>query len=231
MESNLFKWKHYESNIIILCVRWYLKYGLSFRDLADMMQERGLSTHASTVYRWVLQFAPILSQKVRKHLKPTNDSWRMDEIYLKIRGKDMYLYRAVDSSGSTIDFWLSRRRDKKAAKKFLKKALSSPHNSMPRVITTDNYAATEIAILEEQYAGSLSCNVSHRKTKYLNNIIEQDHRHIKRRTDPMLGFKNFKSACAIISGIETFHMIHKGQAGTSNVTDEVALINQLFGVA
>ena len=115
MRSNLFKWKHYESNIIILCVRWYLKYSLSFRDLAEMMQERGLAIHPSTIYRWVLQYSPILSKNIRKRLKPTNDSWRIDETYLKIRGKDIYLYRAVDSSGNTIDFWLSMNRDKKSA--------------------------------------------------------------------------------------------------------------------
>ena len=102
---------------------------------------------------------------------------------------------------------------------------------MPRVITTDKYAATEVAIIEEQYCGNLSCKVEHRMVKHLNNIIEQDHRHIKRITNSMLGFKNFNSACSIIAGVETLHMMHKGQAGTSNITDEVILINQLFGIA
>lgn len=231
MRSYLLKWKLYESDIIILCVRWYLKYSLSFRDLAEILQERGLMIHHSTIYRWVLQYSPVLSKNIRKRLNPSNDSWRLDETYLKIRGKDMYLYRAVDSAGNTIDFWLSLNRDKNSAKKFLKRALSSPHNSMPRVITTDKYAATEVAIIEEQYCGNLSCKVEHRTVKYLNNIIEQDHRHIKRVTKSMFGFKNFNSACSIIAGVETIHMIHKGQAGTSNITEEVILINQLFGVA
>jgi IS6 family transposase len=230
-KDTLFKWKHYEASIILLCVRWYLKYSLSFRDLAEIMAERGLTLHHSTIYRWVKQFSPVLSSRVRKHLKPTNDSWRLDETYLKLRGKNIYLYRAVDSAGNTIDFWLSMTRDKKAAKKFLRKALGFPHNQMPRVITTDKYAATEMAILEEQYYGCLSCKVEHRKTKYLNNIIEQDHRHIKRITNAMLGFKNFNSACAIISGIESLHMLHKKQAGTSNSLEEKNLIDQLFGIA
>ncbi len=109
-------------------VRWYLKYSLSFRDLSEIMQERGLSIHPSTIYRWVLQYSPILSKNIRKYLKPSNDLWRLDETYLKICGKYMYLYLAVDSSGNTIDFWLSMNRDKKSAKKFLKRALSSPHS-------------------------------------------------------------------------------------------------------
>ena len=113
----------------------------------------------------------------------------------------------------------------------MRKALKSAHNQMPRVITTDKYAATEVAILEEKYYGDLSCISEHRTIKYLNNIIEQDHRHIKRVTNPMLGFKSFYSACSTIAGIEAMHMIHKRQAGTSSVTEEVTLINQLFGVA
>ena len=132
---------------------------------------------------------------------------------------------------NTIDFWLSLIRDKQAAKKFLRKALCSPHNQKTRVITTETYAATEVAIIEEQYCGNLSCKIEHRMVKYLNNTIEQDHRHIKRGTNSMLGFKNFSSACSIIAGVETLHMIHKEQAGTSNITDEVILINQLFGIA
>ena len=155
----------------------------------------------------------------------------MDETYLKIKGINHYLYRAVDSEGQTIDFWLSKHRDKKAARKFFRKALKSSHNQMPRVITTDKYAATEIAIIEEIYYGVLSCRVQHRMIQYLNNIVEQDHRFIKKIIKPMLGFKNFYSACLTISGIESIHMISKGQAGTSNVTEEVALINRLFNVA
>ena|SRR5574344_1967276 len=107
MKINLFKWKHYQSDIIIQCVRWYLKYALSYRDLSEIMQERGLSVDHSTIFRWVKQYAPILNNNLRKHLRPTNDSWRMDETYIKLNGKWMYLYRAVDSKGNTIDFWLS----------------------------------------------------------------------------------------------------------------------------
>jgi transposase-like protein len=144
-----------------------------------MMLERGLNVSHTTIMRWVHEYSPILSIKLRKHLKPTNDSWRMDETYLKIKGVNHYLYRAVDSEGQTIDFWLSDHRDKKTAKKFFRRALKSTHNSMPRVITTDKYPATEIAIVEEIYYGVLSCKVQHRMIQYLNNIVEQDHRFIK----------------------------------------------------
>jgi len=144
--ANLFKWKHFESHIILLCVRWYLKYPLSYRNIEEMMAERGLSVTHTTIMRWVQQYSTIIYRKVRKHLKPTNDSWRTDETYIKIKGKWCYLYRAVDSDGNTIDFWLSENRDKNAAERFFKKALGSSHNKMPRVITTDKYYTYEVLI-------------------------------------------------------------------------------------
>src|SRR5208337_3075451 len=134
--------------IIMLCVRWYLKYPLSYRMLVEMIEERGLKIAHTTIMRWVHQYSPIMDERIRKHLKPTNDSWRMDETYLKIKGENAYLYRAVDSQGKTIDFLVSERRDKEAAKKFFRKALQAIHNQQPRVITTDKYAATEVAIHE-----------------------------------------------------------------------------------
>jgi transposase, IS6 family len=227
---NLFKWKHFESDIILLCVRWYLKYPLSYRNLVDMMSERGLSISHTTILRLRFQYSPILDQKVRRHLVPTNDSWRLDETYLKIKGVNHYLYRAVDSQGETIDFWLSERRDKDSVRKFLRKALRSAHNQMPRVITTDRYPATEVAIAEEIYFGDLGVMVQHRMVKYLNNIVEQDHRLIKRIIKPMLGFKSFPSACATISGIEIMHMIRKKQAGIMSQHEEVGFIKRVMNV-
>ena len=193
MEKNLFKWKHFESEIILLCVRWYLKYPLSYRMLEEIMAERGLDVKHTTIMRWVHQYSPLIDERVRKHLKKTNDSWRMDETYIKIKGEDAYLYRAVDLEGNTIDFYVSKNRDKKSAKKFFKKAIRASHNKQPRVITIDKYAATEMAIIEEKYYGDLDCKTQYRTTKYLNspgyplslrdspcNIIEQDHRFIKK---------------------------------------------------
>ena len=122
-KENLFKWKHYQPDIILLTVRWYLRYNLSFRDLVEMMEERGLSISHTTIMRWVHQYGPELDKRIRRHLKQTNDSWRVDETYIKVKGQWMYLYRAVDSKGNTIDFYLSKTRDQQAAKRFFKKAL------------------------------------------------------------------------------------------------------------
>src|SRR5687767_8430302 len=114
--ENPFKWRHYEGEIILLAVRWYLRYALSYRDLAEMLSERGLGVVASTIYRWVQAFAPELEKRIRPHLKPSHDSWRVDETYIKVRGKWLYLYRAVDSQGQTLDFLLNETRSKRAAK-------------------------------------------------------------------------------------------------------------------
>nr|WP_257790358.1 IS6 family transposase [Bacillus thuringiensis] len=113
-KDNLFKWKHYQPDMILLTVRWYLRYNLSFRDLVEMMEERGLSLSHTTIMRWVHQYGPELNARIRKYLKRTNDSWRVDKTYLKIKGENMYLYRAVDSEGNTLDFYLSKKRDAKA---------------------------------------------------------------------------------------------------------------------
>jgi IS6 family transposase len=231
LSQNLFKWKHYEKEIILLCVRWYLKYPLSYRNLEEIMAERGIIMAHTTIMRWVQQYSPIIDAKIRTHLKKTNDSWRLDETYIKIKGKDAYLYRAVDSEGSTVDFYVSEKRDKEAAKKFLRKALKGIHNQQPRVITTDKYAATELAIIEEQYYGELSCRTWHRMTKYLNNIIEQDHRFIKKKIRPMLGFHSIETAKNTICGIEAMHMIRKGQVEEIQcVLSEIKFINSIMGI-
>jgi transposase-like protein len=180
--------------------------------------------------RWVDRYSPIIEQRISKHVKSTNDSWRMDETYIKIKGKDAYLYRAVDSNGDTIDFYVSEKRDKEAAKKFFKKALKQSYNQMPRAITTDKYQATEIAIIELIYNSELSCGTTNRMTKYLNNIIEQDHRFIKKRIKPMLGFKRLTSAKNTIAGIEMMNMIRTGQVeGIQCVLFEVIFINEIMG--
>jgi len=172
-----------------------------------MLSERGIEVSHTTIYRWVKEYTPIIEVHVRKYLKSTNDSWRLDETYIKVKGKWCYLYRAVDSKGSTIDHYLSKTRDVKAANFFLNKALRLNHNQKPRVITTDKYAATIKAIkTSSEFEG-----VKHRSSKYMNNIIEQDHRRIKRKTNSIRGFKSFESASLTIAGIETFQMIKKNQ--------------------
>jgi len=230
MASESFKWKHYQAEIILLCVRWYLKYPLSYRNLEEMMQERSLKISHTTIMRWVHQYAPVIERKIRKHLKTTNDSWRVDETYVKIKGQWTYLCRAVDSSGNTIDFMLSAKRDTKAARRFFIKALRSPHNQKPRVITTDKNPAYPSALNKLRNNVDLNSNTEFRQIKYLNNIIEQDHRFIKKLIRPGLGFKSFKTARWTLKGIEALHMIKKGQIENLNrdALSEVEFINGLF---
>lgn len=232
-KENMFKWKHYQPDIILLPIRWYLRYNLSFRDLVEMMEERGLYLAHTTIMRWVHQYGTDLKKRIRKHLKPTNDSWRVDETYLKIKGKKMYLYRAVDSEGNTIDFYLSQRRNAKAAKRFLKKALASCHATKPRTITDDGDKAYPVAIRKLKADNCLPHNTPLRVKKYLNNIIEQDHRFIKKRIRNMLGLKSYKTARKMIDGIEAMYMIKKGQTsqGAKSVQKQIKLINHLFGLS
>lgn len=227
-----FKWKHSEPEIILLCTRWYLKYSLSYRNLEEMMCERGLKVDHTTIMRWVHQYSPEINKRIRKYLRPTNDSWRVDETYVKIRGKWVYLYRAVDSSGDTVDFMLSPTRNKIAAKRFFKKALGSSHNQIPRVISVDKNIAYPPAIEKLKEDGKLPEKVKLRQIKYLNNIVEQDHRAIKRIFKPMMGFKSFKSANRTLQGIESMHMIKKGQVNSDkSVLFEVQFINKLFNIS
>jgi transposase, IS6 family len=232
MPVNSFKWKHYAGEIILLNVRWYLKYALSYRNLKEMMAEREIQVDHSTVMRWVHRYLPEIEKKIRKHLRPTNDSWRVDETYIKVKGEWKYLYRAVDSYGSTIDFMLSSKRNRKAAKRFFKKALVSKHNQMPRAINVDKNPAYPIALHELKNDKILHTNVSIRQIKYLNNIVEQDHRSIKRIINPMLGFQSFRSADKTLKRIEAMNMIKKGRVIDLNysVLNEVKYINQLFGI-
>ena len=232
MPLNAFKWKHFVGEIILQTVRWYLKYPLSYRNLKEMMAERGIKVDHTTIMRWVHQYSPEIEKRIRRHLRPTNDSWRVDETYIKVKGKWKYLYRAVDSDGDTIDFMLSSKRDRKAAKRFFKKALSSNHNQIPRVITVDKNPAYPPAIDELKNEKNLFKNVEIRQTRYLNNIIEQDHRSIKRIIIPMLGFQFFHSASKTLKGIEAMNMVKKRQVNNLNysVFNEVKYINQLFGI-
>jgi transposase-like protein len=231
-KPSAFKWKHYQPEVIMLMVRWYLRYNLSFRDLVEMMEERGLSISHTTIMRWVHQYGPELDKRIRCHLKKANDSWRVDETYIKVKGEWMYLYRAVDSKGNTIDFCLSKTRDQKAAKRFFKKALRSFHVSQPRVITVDKNPAYPIAIEQLKKEQSIPDGMQLRQQKYLNNIVEQDHRFIKKRIRSMLGFKCFDTATSILSGVEAMHMIKKEQLDLrdQSVQNQKEFIHQLFGL-
>jgi len=147
-EQHPFKWRHFQADIILLCVRWYLRYSLSYRDLEEMMRERKLHVDHTTIYRWVQQYPPELERRCRPHLKPTTDSWLFDETYIKVKKEWMYLYRAVDSQGNTREFFFSPIRDAKAAKRFFLKTLMASQSSKPRVINVDKNAAYPKAFRE-----------------------------------------------------------------------------------
>jgi transposase, IS6 family len=257
-----FKWRHFEAEIILLCVRWYLRYSLSYRDLEELMRERGLPVDHTTIYHWVQRYAPELEKRSRPHLKTTNDSWRVDETYetyIKIKGTWTYLYRAVDSEGNTLEFLLSPTRDAEAAKRFFVKALHAtagsapqahpveelveestavadpnPTKFAPRLITVDKNAAYPKAIADLKAIGTLPEHVELRQVKYLNNLIEQDHRFIKRLVKPGMGFFSFESAWRTLQEYEAMHMLRKGQVQGVNkgdITGQVTFIARLFGVA
>jgi transposase-like protein len=226
-----FKWRHFEGQIILLCVRWYLRYCLSYRDLEEMMAERGLRVDHTTIYRWVQQYAPELAKRCQPHLKQTNDSWRVDETYIKVKGEWLYLYRAVDSAGNTLEFMLSNNRDTLAAKRFFRKALGAPHVMTPRVINVDRNPAYPKAMDELKAEGQLPQGCQLRPVKYLNNLIEQDHRFIKRLVKAGLGFFSFLTAWRTLQGYETMHMIRKGQVEIGGIQDQVKFVDYLFGLA
>ena len=233
-DTELFKWRHYERTIILTGVRWYLRYALSYRDVEELMLERGVKVDHCTIYRWVQKYAPEVEKRSKPYLNPTNDSYRVDETYIRVRGKWKYLYRAVDSKGNTIDFLFTARRDKQAAKRFLRKMMENSHHSTPRVINVDKALAYPPAVEELKTESVLpeSCNL--RQCKYLNNIIEQDHRFIKRRVNPGLGFGSFHSAKRTIQGYETMNMIRKGQikeVAKGDTIAQVKFIDQLFDLA
>jgi len=177
---------HYPLEVMLVCARWYAAYPLSFRHLEEMMHERGVLVDYSTVHRWALKILPVMAVIFRRRKRPVGTSWRMDETYIKVAGQWKYLYRAVDKSGNTMDFLLTAKRDLAAARCYLERAIKSVNND----------ACLDIEL---------------RQSKYLNNLIEQDHRAVKRITDPMMGFKSFWSAQKLIACIKTMHMIKKGQ--------------------
>ena len=212
--------------VILVCIRWYAAYPLSCRHLEEMMEERGVTVDHSTVSRWAIRFLPLLEKIFRKYKRPVGGSWRMDETYIKVKGVWKYLYRAVDRDGKTIDFLLTAKRDKAAAKRFFDKAMQA--NGVPEKVTMDKSGANKAAI--DEINANREKPMVVRQVKYLNNIVEQDHRAVKRITKPMLGFKSFQSAKNILAGIELMHMIRKGQMMMEGA-DKMSFAEQFYALA
>ncbi len=205
--ARVLKRLHYPLEVILTCVRWYVAYPLSLRHLEEMMAERGIAVDHSTVHRWAIKLLPVLEKAFRRCKRAVGKSWRMDETYVKIRGEWKYLYRAVDKEGNTVDFLLRARRNKASAQRYFEKSIQQ--NGVPETVTIDKSGAN-LAALHAVNAGRDTL-IKIRQVKYLNNVVEQDHRAIKRIIRPMLGFKDFRCARVILSGIEIMHMISKGQ--------------------
>jgi transposase-like protein len=230
----LFKGRHFAPEIIILCVRRYLRYALSLRNLEEIMAERKVDVDHVTIWRWIQCYAPELSRRCCHELRRTNGSWRVDETYLRVAGKWTYLYRAVDSTGDTIDFLLSPTRDAGAAKRFFQKALRSANHPRPRVINVDGNLSYPKAIEELKRTRELGRRCRCRPVRYLNNVVEQDHRVIKRRVRAMQGFRSFHCAWRTIQGLEMMNMIRKGQIRwlpKNDIFGQAAFIVDLFGIA
>lgn len=213
----MFKGRQFDKSVILLRVRWYLAYNLSLRDLEETMAERGISVDHAMVHRWVIRYSSELLERFNRRKRAVTGKWRIDETYIKVRGCWTYLYREIDRNGDTVEFWFSNGRNLPAAKRFLRKALR--RHGRPERIVIDGSQTNREAILSSDAESRLQDRsrrrlkpIEIRQSPYLNNCIEQDHRAVKRRVRPMLGFKSVNSARAILGGIEMIHMMCKQQA-------------------
>jgi transposase, IS6 family len=218
----------------LFCVRWYCRYQLSYRDLEEMMRERGLSVDHTTIFRWAQRYAPEINKRIRPYLKMSGTSNRVDETYIKVGKSCKYLYRAVDSTGNTIEFMLSAKRDVSAAKRFFKKMMRADHRRLPFTISVDKNAAYPEAFTTSQVEKILPRDCMLRRVKYLNNVIEQDHRFIKKKMRASQCFKSFHTAERTLEGIEAINMMRKGQAkrlAGSDAMGQAKFVASLFQIA
>ena len=221
--EELFKGRHFDQEIVVLYVRWYLSFKLSFRDLVTMMSERGLKMAHTTILRWVQRDSPEFERRWKRYTRSVGGSWRMDETYVR------YLYRAVDKLGMTVDFLLSLTRDGNAAKTFLRKAITGQR--IPTKITLDAYAASQRTVGDLKGNDELPKRVRVRTGKYLNNTIEQDHWRVKQRLGPMLGLKSFQTAAIVIGGFELAEKIKKGRFKISKLGGPTATMPEIWQAA
>src|SRR3954470_8466219 len=229
-----FKGRQFTAEVILWAVRWYLMFPISYRDLELMLQDRDVAVDHTTVFRWIQAYAPELEKRIRPYLRSSNGSWRVDETYVKVKGRWTYLYRAVDSRGQTIDFLLSAKRDAAAAKRFFRKALGQPHTVNPRTITVDKNPAYPCAVEQMKEDGELWRRSRLRQVKFLNNIVKQDHRRVKGLVRPGLGFGSFWTARRTLAGYEVMAMVRKSQLreiGGRDMRAQAIFVAELFQVA
>ncbi len=232
-----FKWRHFRGEIIPWAVRWYCRYGVSYRDLEEMLEERGVSVDHTTTCRRVRAYAAEIERRLRRHCRPgaLSRSWRVDETDIKVKGKWAYPYRAVDSRGDTIDVHLSQTRNANAARRFLGKALRGCKEwRKPCVINTDKAGCDGQAIREVKKEGKCPSETDHRQVKYLGNVVEADHGKLERLIKPTLGFTSMKTADATIKGFEAMRALRKKQASAfqlrPGIGGEVRLVEGAFGI-
>lgn len=230
----LFRHRHFPDDVIVQALRWYLRYSLSYRDLKELLAERGVIVDHTTIWRWVNRYGPELDERMRPHLLPTGVQWRVDETYIRVGGQWVYQYRAVDALGATVDFFLSPTRDVHAAKLFLRKAMTSARREAPEQIVVDGNPTYPIALRALQREGilpsSCRCRCSHKD----NNLIEQDHRAIQSRADAKQHFRELTAARRTLSGYEAMHMLRKGQAdgaGKGDVMAQAEFVYRLLTLA
>jgi transposase-like protein len=207
----IYRHRRFPAEVIETCVRWYITYRLSYRDMVAMMAERGVTVSHTTIMRWVLRYVPEYEARWGRYAKPVHGSWRMDETAVRVRGGNHYLYRAVDKHGKSVDSVLCAGRDRAAAQAFFEHAAGRRESGWPDKINVDGYTATHLALRNLGKKDRRWRSVEVRSNRYLNNIVEQDHRAIKRRCASMLGMKSFRSAAITLAGIELAHRIRKRQ--------------------
>ena len=210
----MFKGRHFEGSLILLCVRWYLAYELSLRDLEEMIAERGVSVDHSTIHRWIVRYTPQLLDAFNARKRPVMEEWHVDETSIKVRRQWTYLYLVIVKGGATVDFLFSKTRNLKDAKRLFRRAYA--RHGLPVQVTIDGSptnleAARRFHTEARMRARSKAEPLKVRQRQYMDNRIEQDHRRIKRRIRPMLGFKSEHTVAVILGGIELVHMIRKGQ--------------------
>jgi len=230
--DNPFKYKQFQGEIILFCVRWYCQTALSYQNLADMMAERGCPMDKTTIWRWVQQYAQEIRKRSIPYLRTTYKTWHVDETVIKIKGKLNYFYRAIDCTGDTIDFMLSAKKDIHSACRFFKRSLTMNHVKIPGKIVTDKNKAYAPAISDLKSTGVLPKHCQHVMDKHSNDYLESDHRFTKRKVKYSMWFQSFDSAQNTLSGYEAMHMLRKGQVrhvGLDAVS-QMKFVHRIFGL-